>query len=135
MTCREKVGSYCTGLSLASSNPEDTTQILGFAVAPGALREVIIGLSLIAAPELGLLPEMSLEEGGIVITREDDGYTVPTYILKSSDWPQEQVAKLAARVLANSPLTGKWLFEAGFSAAFGALPERKGDQRLLKSVP
>ncbi|MGO8814417.1 MAG: hypothetical protein ACLQVG_07070 [Terriglobia bacterium] len=79
-------------------------------------------LSAIAAPELGMFPAMAVDDEGIWITREDDGWTVPTYLFKPpSEWSKEQVEEFAARVLKVRPLTAEWLTGAGFKRC--GLPE------------
>jgi putative nucleotidyltransferase with HDIG domain len=78
-------------------------------------------LSAIAAPELGIFPAMTADKEGILITREEDGHTVPTYVFKPpSEWPKEQVVEFAARVLKVRPLTGEWLIGAGFKRFLGS---------------
>jgi len=85
-------------------------------------------LSAIAGPELGMFPAMTVDKEGIFITREDDGYTVPTYVFKPpSEWPKEQVMEFADRVLKVRPLSGTWLIGAGFKRCYGGPSRRVAD--------
>ena len=78
-------------------------------------------LSATVAPELGLLPMMTVDGEGIWITREDAArWTVTTYLFKTPrEWPKEQVLEFAAHVLEVRPLTIEWLVGAGFKRCYG----------------
>jgi len=94
-------------------------------------------LSAIAAPELGLLPTLTVDEEGIWITREDGGgYTVKTYGFKPpSEWSEEQVVEFAARVLEVRPLTSEWLVGAGFKRCYGAFTPKALQPSHADGIP
>ena len=88
-------------------------------------------LSEIAAPELGLLPAMKIEDDGIYITREDsDEFLILTYSFKRpSDCTKAQLEDLVSQILQQQRVDDEFLTNHGFKR------EDRTIARMRKSVP
>jgi hypothetical protein len=90
----------------------------------GTTREY--SLVMVAAPELGMLPAMSVERDGIYITREESGECLLLTYAYRCKAGNGRLDALATRILGVEVegLTGELLLSLGFTREYGALPAR-----------
>jgi hypothetical protein len=74
------------------------------------------------APGLGLFPMMSIDDGGINITRwdQDCGAPIPIYSFQAGHYRREQVEELAGHILKQTLLDDEFLINNGFEREYGA---------------
>jgi hypothetical protein len=92
---------------------------------------MVVSLSKAAAPQLGLLPMMSVESDGIYITRweEDCVAGLPTYSFKPRHYTPGLLEGFARYILDRSLVDDEFLIKNGFEREYGA---RAG---MRKTVP
>jgi len=88
------------------------------------LQLMATSLSEIAAPELGLLPMLSVEDSGIYITRDDEGLVL-TYSFQAGEHSREQLEELASLLLKQSLVDDEFLINNGFKREYGARASMK----------
>jgi hypothetical protein len=81
------------------------------------------------APGLGLFPEMSVEDDGIYITREDeDCGLLPIYSFHAGHYTREQFEELAGHILKQTLVDDAFLINNGFEREYGA---RAGMRKMI----